>query len=151
MITNCSNNHGPFQHEEKLIPTVITSALRGLPIPVYGNGENTRDWLHVEDHCEALVRVALRGVPGETYLIGGGNEWRNLDLVRGICRWMGELLPEGGDFSRLVTFVEDRPGHDFRYAVDSAKIRRELGWEPRKLGEDAFRDTVRWYVERFRV
>lgn len=149
MITNCSNNHGPFQHVEKLIPTVITSALRGLPIPVYGNGENTRDWLHVEDHCEALVRVALRGVPGETYLIGGGNEWRNLDLVRGICRWMGELLPEGGDFSRLVTFVEDRPGHDFRYAVDSAKIRRELGWEPRKLGEDAFRETVRWYVERW--
>jgi len=147
LITNCSNNHGPFQHPEKLIPTVITNALRGLPIPVYGTGENTRDWLHVEDHCDALLRVAEGGAPGETYLIGGGNEWRNLDLVRGICRWLGELLPDAEDFSRLITFVEDRPGHDFRYAVDSTKIRRELGWTPKHDPEAAFRETVRWYLE----
>jgi dTDP-glucose 4,6-dehydratase len=147
LITNCSNNHGPFQHPEKLIPTVITHALRGLPIPVYGNGTNTRDWLHVQDHCDALLRVAEAGTPGKTYLIGGGNEWRNLDLVRGICRWLRELLPDEGDFSRLITFVEDRPGHDFRYAVDPTNIRRELGWTPKRDPEAAFRETVRWYVE----
>ena len=150
VTTNCSNNYGPRQHREKLIPTVIGSALAGRPIPVYGAGANVRDWLYVGDHCQALDRVFRTGRAGETYLIGGRNEWRNLDLVRTICRLLDEEVGNGpeGSYATLITFVADRPGHDARYAVDPSKIDRELGWAPATSFEDGLRETVRWYAAR---
>ncbi len=156
LVTNCSNNYGPYQFPEKLIPVVILKCLRGESIPVYGKGENIRDWLYVEDHAEALYAVLTKGRVGETYNIGGNNERTNIELVRMICGLMDEmsLQPKTGKpkteelkAERLITFVTDRPGHDLRYAIDASKIRDELGWEPKEDFESGFRKTVRWYLE----
>lgn len=149
VITNCSNNYGPCQHPEKLIPLAITRALAGQAIPIYGDGSQIRDWLHVHDHCDALVRVAESGRNHETYLIGGGNEWRNLELVRELCRILDRLSPKagGGSYAEQITFVTDRPGHDFRYALDAAKVRSHTGWLPVVTSADGFSSTVEWYLE----
>jgi dTDP-glucose 4,6-dehydratase len=148
VLTNCSNNYGPFQFPEKLIPVVIQQALARRPIPVYGDGMNVRDWLYVRDHAEALWQVLTRGETGETYNIGGSNEWPNLKIVEIICDVIDELNPRGPKSSReLISFVADRPGHDRRYAVDSTKIRRQLGWTPAHSFEQGIRDTVRWYLD----
>jgi dTDP-glucose 4,6-dehydratase len=147
LITNCSNNYGPYQFPEKLIPVVILSVVGRRPIPVYGDGLNVRDWLYVEDHAGALWRVLGAGRPGETYNIGGRNEWPNLRIVELICDLVDELKPElGGGSRRLITFVKDRPGHDRRYAIDCTKIERELGWTPTHTFERGIRETVRWYL-----
>jgi dTDP-glucose 4,6-dehydratase len=147
-ITNCSNNYGPFQFPEKLIPVVIQSVLARKPVPVYGDGMNVRDWLYVRDHAEALWIVLARGKPGETYNIGGHNEWANLRIVELICDIIDELKPDlGGNSRKLISFVTDRPGHDRRYAIDAAKIQRELGWTPAHRFEDGIRETVRWYLD----
>ena len=149
LVTNCSNNYGPYQFPEKLIPVVILNALRGKPIPVYGRGENVRDWLFVDDHVRALLAVLERGTVGETYNVGGHNEWSNLDVVHAICALMDELAPDPriGEHASLVSFVQDRPGHDLRYAIDAGKIRRELGWQPAETFETGLRKTVQWYLE----
>ncbi len=149
VVTNCSNNYGPFQFPEKLIPVVILKALRGEAIPVYGKGENIRDWLYVEDHAEALLAAVSTGKPGETYNIGGYNERKNIDLVRLLCGILAELRPRGDGrrYAEQITFVADRPGHDLRYAIDASKIRRELGWAPRQDHESGFRKTVAWYLQ----
>jgi dTDP-glucose 4,6-dehydratase len=149
LTTNCSNNYGPYHFPEKLIPLIIIRALRGERLPVYGRGENVRDWLHVEDHAEALVTVLTKGRPGETYNVGGDSERRNIDVVRAICRLLDEMLPENPHrpHERLIEFVTDRPGHDARYAIDASKIRRELGWRPRHDFEQGLRDTVRWFLD----
>jgi dTDP-glucose 4,6-dehydratase len=149
ITTNCSNNYGPFQFPEKLIPLMILNALEGKPLPVYGNGSNVRDWLHVEDHC-AAIRVALaRGRVGETYNIGGNSERKNLDVVAAICDLVDELRPDAqlGPRRKLITFVGDRPGHDLRYAINASKIAQELGWKPALQFEDGLRKTVAWYLE----
>lgn len=148
VITNCSNNYGPYQFPEKLIPVVILKALKGESIPVYGKGENIRDWLYVQDHVRALELVVAKGKPGRTYNIGGNNEQRNIDLVREICRLLDELTPrEGaGSYSEQIEFVTDRPGHDLRYAIDAERIKNELGWEPRENNESGMRKTVEWYL-----
>ncbi|WP_047816325.1 dTDP-glucose 4,6-dehydratase [Rhodopirellula islandica] len=175
LVTNCSNNYGPYQFPEKLIPVVILKCLRGEPIPVYGKGENIRDWLYVEDHCRALLTVIEKGTPGETYNIGGNNEQRNIDLVHLICNLMDELCPRAKSsesratsnekeqhtdsplatsnsqlpsrHSQLITFVTDRPGHDLRYAIDASKVKQELGWEPQENLVSGFRKTVQWYLD----
>lgn len=149
LVTNCSNNYGPYQFPEKLIPVVILKALKEETIPVYGKGENIRDWLYVTDHCEALETVVSRGVPGQTYNIGGNNEKRNIDLVRLLCGILDELRPRphGKKYEELITFVTDRPGHDLRYAIDAGKIRRELGWSPKQDHSSGFRKTVQWYLD----
>jgi dTDP-glucose 4,6-dehydratase len=151
VITNCSNNYGPHQHDEKLIPTVIRKALAKEPIPVYGKGENVRDWLYVGDHCSALSTVFFDGEAGEQYNIGGDNEWQNIELVRHICTILDEEVGEGpdDDYANLISFVTDRPGHDFRYAVDASKIKRELGWSPTQDFDALLRTTVLWFVEKF--
>ncbi len=146
LLTNCSNNYGPYHFPEKLVPVVILNALAGRPIPVYGAGDNIRDWLYVEDHADALLTVLQRGEIGRTYAIGGENEARNLDLVRMICAIMDDLRPEGAPHDRLITFVADRPGHDQRYAIDPARINRELGWRPSVTLEDGLRKTVEWFL-----
>src|SRR5712671_6856730 len=148
IITNCSNNYGPYQFPEKLIPVVIQSCLARKVIPVYGDGMNVRDWLYVRDHAEALWQVLLRGVAGETYNIGGHNEWANLRIVELIADLVDELAPDlGGSTRRLITFVKDRPGHDRRYAIDASKLQRELGWAPAYTFERGIRETVRWYLD----
>ncbi len=147
LVTNCSNNYGPYHFPEKLIPVVILNALAGKPIPVYGKGENVRDWLYVEDHAKALLSVVERGRVGETYNIGGNAEARNIDIVRKICALLDEFHPEGGPHDRLISFVTDRPGHDFRYAIDASKIKRELGWQPSVTLAEGLRRTVRWYLD----
>ena len=148
VITNCSNNYGPFQFPEKLIPVVIQSILARKPVPVYGDGMNVRDWLYVRDHDEALWLVLTRGKLGETYNIGGHNEWANIRIVELICDTIDEFVPKAGGNSRnLITFVKDRPGHDRRYAIDAAKIQRELGWTPAHKFEDGIRETIRWYLD----
>jgi dTDP-glucose 4,6-dehydratase len=149
ITTNSSNNYGPFQFPEKLIPLMILNAVEGKNLPVYGDGRNVRDWLYVSDHSEALDVVVHRGRPGETYNIGANNERMNIDIVKLICSVLDELLPESPyvPHSSLIEFVTDRPGHDRRYAIDSSKIRRELGWEPRHGFETGLRDTVKWYLE----
>jgi len=151
VITNCSNNYGPHQHDEKLIPTVIRKALSGEPIPVYGKGENVRDWLFVENHCNALATVFFKGKAGEQYNIGGDNEWKNIELVNHICDILNEEKGEGpeGDYKNLISFVTDRPGHDYRYAVDASKIKKELGWTPSQDFDNMLRETVRWYMEKY--
>ncbi len=147
VITNCSNNYGPFQFPEKLIPVVIQSVLARRSIPVYGDGMNVRDWLYVRDHAEALWQVLMRGRLGETYNIGGHNEWANLRIVELICDLCDELAPQlGGNSRRLITFVKDRLGHDRRYAIDASKIERELGWRPQYTFENGIRETVGWYL-----
>lgn len=147
ITTNCSNNYGPYQFPEKLIPLVVLNALEGKPLPVYGDGQNVRDWLYVGDHCEALALVGDRGIPGETYNIGGRNERTNLQVVETICDRLDEVAKR--DFRRrdLITFVRDRPGHDRRYAIDASKIERELGWKPRTSFDDGIRKTIGWYLE----
>ena len=146
LTSNCSNNYGPLQFPEKLIPLMIVNALGGKPLPVYGDGQNVRDWLYVGDHCSALRAVLHGGQPGETYNIGGNAEMKNLDVVHTLCRIIGELAP-GRDATRQITYVKDRPGHDRRYAIDATKIRRELGWTPRETFETGLRRTVRWYLD----
>jgi dTDP-glucose 4,6-dehydratase len=149
LATNCSNNYGPYHFPEKLIPLVIIRALRGESLPVYGKGENVRDWLHVEDHAEALTLVLRNGRAGETYNVGGDSERRNIDVVRSICRLLDELAPESPHrpHESLIRFVTDRPGHDARYAIDASKISSELGWRPRHDFESGLRDTVRWFLD----
>lgn len=147
LLTNCSNNYGPYHFPEKLIPVVILNAMRGEPIPVYGQGDNIRDWLFVEDHADALLTVLDRGRIGRSYNIGGGNEARNIDLVRQICALLDEMRPAGAPYARLITFVTDRPGHDARYAIDATRIREELGWKPSVTLDEGLRRTVRWYLD----
>lgn len=147
LITNCSNNYGPHQFPEKLIPLIILNAQAGKPLPVYGKGQHVRDWLYVDDHVRALYRVLKKGKIGETYNIGGGNEMSNLGAVEAICRLMDELLPRAEKYERLIQFVDDRPGHDLRYAIDATKISRELGWQPTETFETGLRKTVQWYLE----
>lgn len=148
LISNCSNNYGPYQFPEKLIPLMIQNIRTGKPIPVYGKGENIRDWLYVTDHVEAIDLILHKGTPGETYNIGGHNEWRNIDLIRLVIRTVDEMLghPEGHSLP-LITFVTDRKGHDLRYAIDATKIHDELGWTPSVTFEEGIRHTVRWYLE----
>ena len=149
LTTNCSNNYGPYQFPEKLIPLTIVHAMRGERLPVYGRGENVRDWLHVEDHAEALVTVLQKGRPGETYNVGGDSERTNIDVVRAICALLDEMLPKSPSrpHERLIEFVTDRPGHDQRYAIDASKIAAELGWRPRHTFEAGLRQTVRWFLD----
>ncbi|MDP3173087.1 MAG: dTDP-glucose 4,6-dehydratase [Phenylobacterium sp.] len=147
VITNCSNNYGPYQFPEKLIPTVISRALEGKTIPVYGKGLQVRDWLHVDDHAEALLLVLEKGRLGETYAIGGDATKPNIELVNILCRHLDALAPANGPHADKIAFVTDRPGHDFRYAIDASKLRDELGWRPRIALGDGLEDTVRWYVE----
>jgi len=147
LVTNCSNNYGPYHFPEKLIPIVILNALAGKPIPVYGKGENVRDWLYVEDHADALLTVLARGTPGRTYNIGGENEVRNIDLVRMICAILDEKRPGPTLYADQITFVEDRPGHDARYAIDPALMRTELGWRPSVTLDQGLERTVQWFVD----
>jgi dTDP-glucose 4,6-dehydratase len=148
IITNCSNNYGPHQFPEKLIPLTILNALEGKPLPVYGKGENVRDWLYVDDHVSALWLVLQKGIVGETYNIGGQSEKRNIEVVRSICRIMDEFLPKSQHtpHERLINFVPDRPGHDFRYAIDIYKIQQKLGWKPQETFDSGLRKTIRWYL-----
>jgi dTDP-glucose 4,6-dehydratase len=149
LTTNCSNNYGPYQFPEKLIPLVILNALEDKPLPVYGDGSNVRDWLFVEDHCAAIRRVLEDGRPGETYNVGGNSERANIEVVTAICDLVDEMRPREGGASRrrLITYVKDRPGHDRRYAIDASRISRELGWKPTEQFEGGLRKTVRWYLE----
>ncbi|MCP5687481.1 dTDP-glucose 4,6-dehydratase, partial [Klebsiella pneumoniae] len=150
VVTNCSNNYGPYHFPEKLIPLTILNALAGKPLPVYGNGEQIRDWLYVEDHARALYKVATEGKSGETYNIGGHNERKNIDVVRTICAILDKVVAQKPGnithFAELITFVTDRPGHDLRYAIDAAKIQRDLGWVPQETFESGIEKTVHWYL-----
>ncbi|GAA0278992.1 dTDP-glucose 4,6-dehydratase 2 [Methylorubrum aminovorans] len=147
LVTNCSNNYGPRHFPEKLIPLMILAALEGKPLPVYGDGLNERDWIHVEDHARGLVAVLERGRLGETYLLGGRSVRNNLEVVKGLCAAFDRLRPENGPHERLITFVADRPGHDRRYAIDPGKAEAEVGWRPTKVFEEALTETVRWYLD----
>jgi dTDP-glucose 4,6-dehydratase len=148
VITNCSNNYGPYQFPEKLIPVVIQNLIYRKPVPVYGDGMNVRDWLFVRDHAEALWQVLLRGRSGETYNIGGHNEWANINIVNLICDLVDEFCPDlGGNSRKLISFVKDRPGHDRRYAIDATKMKQELGWKPAYTFENGIRETVEWYLK----
>jgi dTDP-glucose 4,6-dehydratase len=148
VISNCSNNYGPYQYPEKLIPLFIHNILRGKRLPVYGKGENVRDWLYVKDHVGAIDRILQKGVIGQTYNIGGHNEWKNIDLVRLICRKMDAKLDrEPGSSERLIAYVADRPGHDLRYAIDASKLQRELGWVPSLQFEEGIEQTIDWYLD----
>ncbi|PTU80549.1 dTDP-glucose 4,6-dehydratase [Pseudomonas indoloxydans] len=151
LITNCSNNYGPYHFPEKLIPLMILNALAGKPLPVYGNGQQVRDWLYVDDHARALLKVVSEGKVGETYNIGGHNEQKNLDVVQAICALLEELAPQKpagiARYQDLITYVQDRPGHDQRYAIDAGKIERELGWIPQETFETGLRKTVQWYLD----
>ena len=149
LITNCSNNYGSYQFPEKLIPLMIINCLHGKPLPVYGQGENVRDWLYVRDHCEAIHTVLTSGTVGETYNIGGNNEIRNIDVVTTICDLLNEITPSenGSSYADLITHVKDRPGHDFRYAIDARKIKNDLGWSPKESFETGIRKTIHWYLD----
>ena len=149
VISNSSNNYGPYHFPEKLIPLTILNAIEGKPIPVYGTGDNVRDWLYVEDHARALLQIAFRGRVGESYNVGGSNERSNIDVVRTICAQMNKLRPESKycDHAQLIKFVQDRPGHDFRYAIDGTKLRNELGWVPSETFEGGIRKTIQWYLD----
>ncbi|MDW0359724.1 dTDP-glucose 4,6-dehydratase [Halomonas venusta] len=146
LVTNCSNNYGPYHFPEKLIPLMILNALAGKPLPVYGDGQQIRDWLYVEDHARALIKVATEGAIGDTYNIGGHNEKANLTVVETLCELLQELVPQESSYRELITFVTDRPGHDVRYAIDASKIERELGWKPEETFETGLRKTVKWYL-----
>lgn len=148
-ISNCSNNYGPRQHREKFIPTVISACLEERNIPVYGDGSNVRDWLFVDDHCEAIERIVCSGEVGATYNIGGDCERSNIAVARQICALMDELRPRGKSYQQLITFVTDRPGHDWRYAIDSSRAKRQLGWAPRQSFESGLRQTVNWYLDQW--
>jgi dTDP-glucose 4,6-dehydratase len=145
LITNCSNNYGPYQFPEKLIPMTILNALNGKPIPVFGDGSQIRDWLYVEDHARALLLVLQKGVVGSTYVIGGHNEKKNIEVIKTICTLLEELAPQN-NYQNLITYVKDRPGHDQRYAIDASKIKNELGWQPKESFESGLRKTVEWYL-----
>lgn len=147
LVTNCSNNYGPYHFPEKLIPLVILNALEGKPLPIYGKGDQIRDWLYVEDHARALYTVVKQGVAGETYNIGGHNEKQNLDVVHTICDLLDEIVPKEASYRDQITYVTDRPGHDRRYAIDADKISRELGWKPQETFESGIRKTVQWYLD----
>nr|HPG81299.1 GDP-mannose 4,6-dehydratase [Piscinibacter sp.] len=148
LTTNCSNNYGPYHFPEKLIPLMIVNALAGKPLPVYGDGMQVRDWLYVKDHATAIRAVLAKGRPGETYNVGGWNERPNIEIVRSICALLDEMRPDpAGSYTRLITHVTDRPGHDRRYAIDARKIERELGWRPAETFETGIRKTVRWYLD----
>jgi len=149
LITNCSNNYGPCQFPEKLIPLMIANCIDEKPLPVYGKGLNIRDWLYVEDHCDAIDAILRRGVIGETYNIGGNNEIRNIDIVKTICSVLDVLSPRvtGNPYNELITYVKDRPGHDFRYAIDASKIKNDLGWVPKETFETGIRKTIQWYLK----
>ncbi|MGF6434869.1 dTDP-glucose 4,6-dehydratase [Kosakonia sp. 1610] len=147
LVTNCSNNYGPYHFPEKLIPLVILNALEGKPLPIYGKGDQIRDWLYVEDHARALYTVVTQGVAGETYNIGGHNEKQNLDVVHTICDLLDEIVPKASSYRDQITYVTDRPGHDRRYAIDADKISRELGWKPQETFESGIRKTVQWYLD----
>jgi dTDP-glucose 4,6-dehydratase len=147
LTTNCSNNYGPYQFPEKLIPLMIENAIAGKPLPVYGDGQNVRDWLYVTDHCEAIMTVLRKGIPGQTYNVGGCAEMKNLDVVNTICQILDEVSPKQESHRALITFVKDRPGHDRRYAIDISKIQRELGWAPQETFATGIRKTVQWYLE----
>jgi dTDP-glucose 4,6-dehydratase len=148
LVTNCSNNYGPYHFPEKLIPLMILNALDGKPLPVYGDGKQIRDWLYVEDHARALVLVATKGEIGETYNIGGHNEKQNIEVVKTICAILDKKVPkEDGSYENLITYVKDRPGHDVRYAIDASKIERELGWKPQETFETGLEKTVQWYLD----
>ncbi len=147
-ITSCSNNYGPYQFPEKLIPLMILNAVESKPLPVYGKGENIRDWLYVEDHCLAIWDVIKKGKTGEAYNIGGNNEWKNIDIVNKICEVLAEEMDvDSSAFKKLITFVKDRPGHDYRYAIDSTKIMRDLGWRPKETFDTGLRKTIKWYLQ----
>ena len=148
VITNCSNNYGPYQFPEKLIPLMIINCLNSNNLPIYGTGENIRDWLYVEDHCDALYSVLIKGKIGETYNIGGNEEKTNLDIVNTICEILDNLQPSKkyGSYKELITYVDDRPGHDFRYAIDASKIKNELGWKPKYTFNKGIKDTIMWYI-----
>lgn len=147
LVTNCSNNYGPYHFPEKLIPLVILNALEGKPLPVYGKGDQIRDWLYVEDHARALYKVVTEGKPGETYNVGGHNEKQNLEVVHTLCDILQELHPQEMPYRELITYVKDRPGHDMRYAIDASKIQKELGWVPEETFETGIRKTVQWYLD----
>ena len=149
LITNCSNNYGSYQFPEKLVPLMIINCLQGNPLPIYGKGENVRDWLFVGDHCDAIHTVLAKGEMGETYNIGGNNEIKNIDVVTIICSLLDEISPRenGSSYSDLITFVKDRPGHDFRYAIDAGKIQNDLGWSPNESFETGIRKTIHWYLD----
>jgi len=149
LITNCSNNYGPYQFHEKLIPLMIANCIEEKPLPVYGEGLNVRDWLFVEDHCHAIYSVLQKGALGETYNIGGNNEIKNIDIVNTICSILDEMKPRsnGGSYTELINYVTDRPGHDFRYAIDASKIKGELGWVPKETFETGIRKTIQWYLD----
>lgn len=147
VVSNCSNNYGPYHFPEKLIPLTILNALAGRALPIYGAGENVRDWLYVEDHARALDLIAAKGQPGETYNVGGRNERRNIDVVRRICAVLDELAPAGAPHDRLITFVTDRPGHDARYAIDATRLESELGWQAQETFDTGIAKTVRWYLD----
>ena len=151
VTTNCSNNFGPFQHDEKLIPVIIRKALNGEEIPIYGNGKNIRDWLFVKDHCEAIEQVFLKGKSGETYNVGGNNEIENIKLCQMICGHLDQIRPNenGKNYSDQIKFVEDRPGHDFRYAINISKIKSDIGWEPKTQFQTALNDTINWYLQKY--
>lgn len=148
VITNCSNNYGPYQFPEKLIPIVILKALQNQPIPVYGDGKNIRDWLYVNDHVRALLTVWQKGTAGETYNIGGNNEKENIEIVNTICRYLDDIQPreDGKSYKNQITFVKDRPGHDQRYAIDATKIKEQLGWKPTETFETGIKKTIHWYL-----
>ncbi len=146
-ITNCSNNYGPYQHEEKFIPTVIKSCVEQLPIPIYGDGSNIRDWLYVEDHCRAIDVVISKGSIGETYNIGGCNEWANIDICKTIGKLMDGIKPAAFPYESLITYVKDRPGHDWRYAIDQSKIEQALHWRPEETFESGIQKTLEWYLD----
>ena len=150
LTTNCSNNYGPYQFPEKLIPLMIHNAISGKPLPVYGDGQNVRDWLYVTDHCDAILTVLAGGRPGETYNVGGLNEQKNIDVVNVLCSTLDELNAQGAPHNRLITYVKDRPGHDRRYAIDCSKIQRELKWAPKESFATGLRKTVEWYLENSR-
>jgi len=148
-ISNCSNNYGPYQFPEKLIPLMILNCLSEKPLPVYGTGENVRDWLYVQDHCDAINMVLQKGIVGDTYNVGGNNEIQNIQIVRDICTILDEVKPaeSRNSYHQLITFVKDRPGHDFRYAIDSTKIKQDLGWQPHETFKSGLRKTINWYLE----
>ena len=148
LITNCSNNYGPYQFPEKLIPLMIIKAINNKPLPVYGNGDNVRDWLYVLDHCDAISTVLERGEIGQTYNVGGNNEIKNIDVVESICDILDHLIPKGNSksYKELIHFVQDRPGHDFRYAIDASKLNSKLGWSPKESFESGLEKTIRWYI-----
>ena len=147
VTTNCSNNYGPLQFPEKLIPLMIRNALQGQPLPVYGDGKNVRDWLYVSDHCSGIRTALKKGRPGETYNIGGNSEKNNLEVVHALCAILDQQHPAGAPHAKLITFVKDRPGHDWRYAIDATKIKNELGWQPTEKFESGLRKTVQWYLD----